>query len=314
LHVLVTGVAGFIGSNVAEALIARGDRVRGVDCFLDYYPRAVKERNIAALRRSPLFEFHEADLVTADVDALTEGVDAVLHLAAQAGVRASWGKDFRIYCEANVLATQRLLEASAPRKLRFVYSSSSSIYGDAPDFPTAETTLPRPVSPYGVSKLAGEHLCRLYTQASGLPTISLRYFTVYGPRQRPDMAFHRFLRAHLAGEELVVYDDGKQTRDFTFVGDAVQANLLALERGTPGAAYNVGGGSRVSVNQVLEMIAELTGREPRVRRAERQKGDVRDTHALTDAARKELGWEPRTSLRDGLAAELEWLKSEVAAG
>jgi UDP-glucose 4-epimerase len=313
LHVLVTGVAGFIGSNVADALIARGDSVRGVDSFLDYYPRAVKERNLAGLRRSSRFEFREQDLVTADVEAMTDGVDAVLHLAAQAGVRASWGKDFRIYCDANVLATQRLLETCAARRLRFVYSSSSSIYGDAPDFPTAESTLPRPVSPYGVSKLAGEHLCRLYTQSSGLPTISLRYFTVYGPRQRPDMAFHRFLRAQLTGEEIVVYDDGTQTRDFTFVADAVQANLLALERGTPGAAYNIGGGSRVSVNHVLELIGELTGRAPRVRRAEKQRGDVRDTHAHTEAARRELGWQPRTSLRDGLAAELEWLRGEVAS-
>jgi len=313
VRVLVTGVAGFIGSHVAEALVARGDRVRGVDCFLDYYPRAVKERNLAALGRSERFEFREEDLVTTDVDRLVDGVDAVIHLAAQAGVRASWGRDFRVYVDANVLATQRLLEAAAPRRLRFVYSSSSSIYGDAPDFPTLESTLPRPISPYGVSKLAGEHLCRLYTQSTGMPTISLRYFTVYGPRQRPDMAFHRFLRAQLEGRTLTVFDDGAQTRDFTFVGDAVAANLLALERGTPGAAYNIGGGSRVSVNHVLEIIGELSGAAPRVERAEKQRGDVRDTHASTDAAVRELGWQPRTGLRDGLAAELEWLRGEIAA-
>lgn len=314
MQVLVTGVAGFVGSHVAEALVARGDGVRGVDSFLDYYPRSIKERNLAGLVRSQRFEFVEADLVTADLEKLAKGVDAVIHLAAQAGVRASWGQDFRIYVDANVLATQRLLEAAAGRKLRFVYSSSSSIYGDAPDFPTVETTLPRPISPYGVSKLAGEHLCRLYTQSFGIPTISLRYFTVYGPRQRPDMAFHRFLRAQLRDEELVVFDDGAQTRDFTYVADAVAANLLALERGTPGAAYNIGGGSRVSVNDVLAMIGELTGRAPRVRRAEKQRGDVRDTHAATDAASRELGWAPRTGLREGLAAELEWLRGELAAG
>jgi len=314
VRVLVTGVAGFIGSHVAEALVARGDHVRGVDCFLDYYPRPVKERNLAGLRRADRFEFREQDLVSADVDALVDGMDAVVHLAAQAGVRASWGRDFRIYCDANVLATQRLLEAAAPRRLRFVYSSSSSIYGDAPDFPTLESTLPRPISPYGVSKLAGEHLCRLYTQSTGMPTISLRYFTVYGPRQRPDMAFHRFLRAQLDGRELTVFDDGAQTRDFTYVGDAVAANLLALERGTPGAAYNIGGGSRVSVNHVLELIGELSGAAPRVKRAEKQRGDVRDTHASTEAAQRELGWQPSTGLRDGLAAELAWLRTEVAAG
>jgi len=314
VRVLVTGVAGFIGSNVADALLARGDEVRGVDSFLDYYPRAVKERNLAGARRQRGFEFFEQDLVSADLEALTEGCDAVLHLAAQAGVRASWGKDFRIYVDANILATQRLLEACAARKLRVVYSSSSSIYGDAPDFPTRETTLPRPISPYGVSKLAGEHLCRLYTQSYGLPTVSLRYFTVYGPRQRPDMAFHKWLRAQLTGEQLLVFDDGTQTRDFTFVGDVVRANLLALERGTPGAAYNIGGGSRVSVNEVLAMIGELSGREVRVRRGDKQRGDVRDTHASPEAAERELGWTPRTRLREGLAAELEWLRGEIAAG
>jgi nucleoside-diphosphate-sugar epimerase len=314
VQVLVTGVAGFIGSTAAEAVLARGDRVRGVDCFLDYYPRAVKERNLAGLRASPRFEFVEADLVSADVQALVEGVDAVLHFAAQAGVRASWGQDFRVYADSNVLATQRLLEACATsRRQRVVYSSSSSIYGDAPDLPTVETTLPRPVSPYGVTKLAGEHLCRLYTQSTGMPTIALRYFTVYGPRQRPDMAFHRFIRAQLEGGELTVFDDGDQTRDFTFVADAVAANLLALERGEPGAAYNIGGGSRVSVNQVLAMLGEITGRPVRVRRGDRQRGDVRDTHAATDRARAELGWQPRTALRDGLRAEVDWLRGEIAA-
>lgn len=313
MHVLVTGVAGFIGSNAAGALLDRGDRVRGVDCFLDYYPRPMKERNLAGLRERPGFEFVEADIVTGDVERMLDGVDAVLHFAAQAGVRASWGRDFRIYADVNVLGTQRLLEACTARRPRFVYSSSSSIYGDAPDLPTVETTLPRPISPYGVTKLAGEHLCRLYWQSARVPTISLRYFTVYGPRQRPDMAFHRFIRANLRGEELVVYDDGAQTRDFTFVGDAVAANLLSIERGEPGEAYNVGGGSRVSVNEVLEMIGGITGRPPRVRREERQRGDVRDTHASTDRARRDLGWVPRTSLREGLAAEVDWLHGEVAA-
>ena len=311
MQVLVTGAAGFVGSNAVDALLARGDVVRGVDCFLDYYPRAAKERNLSAALANPRFEFVETDLVTGALERLLDGVDAVLHFAAQAGVRASWGRDFRIYADVNVLGTQRLLEACAARHPRFVYSSSSSIYGDAPDLPTVETTLPRPVSPYGVTKLAGEHLCRLYAQSAGVPTVSLRYFTVYGPRQRPDMAFHRFVRAHLVGHPVTVYDDGDQTRDFTFVGDAVAANLLAIDRGVPGGVYNVGGGSRVSVNDVLGIIGEITGRPVVVRREERQRGDVRDTHASTELARSELGWEPRTGLREGLAAEIDWVRGEI---
>jgi len=313
MEILVTGAAGFIGSHVAEALLARGDSVIGIDCFLDYYPRAAKERNLRHVRENARFRFVEANLVDADLAPLVEPCDAVVHLAAQAGVRASWGQDFRIYVDSNILATQRLLEAASTRRRRFVYSSSSSIYGDAPEMPTVESALPRPISPYGVSKLAGEHLCRLYQQSTPLETISLRYFTVYGPRQRPDMAFHRFLRAQIQGQELTLFDDGSQTRDFTYVGDAVRANLLGLERGTPGAAYNIGGGSRVSVNDVLGVIGEITGRPPRVKRLERQRGDVRDTHAAAEAAAAELGWRPATQLREGLAAELEWLRAEIAA-
>lgn len=312
--VLVTGCAGFIGSHVTEALLARGDRVRGIDCFLDYYPRDVKERNLAAARENPNFEFVEADLIQADVDELVADVDGVIHLAAQAGVRASWGRDFAIYCDSNIQGTQRLLEACKPRGTRLVYSSSSSIYGDAPDFPTREDTLPRPISPYGVSKLAGEHLCRLYSLQQGVPTVSLRYFTVYGPRQRPDMAFHKFLRAQLTGGKVTLFDDGEQTRDFTYVGDAVRANLLALEHGTPGLACNIGGGSRVTVNHVLDLIGEVSGRAVDVERLGRQRGDVRHTHAAAELAAEELTWQPQTALADGLRAEYEWLEGEVARG
>jgi nucleoside-diphosphate-sugar epimerase len=313
MRVLVTGVAGFIGSQVAEALVARGDEVVGIDCFVDYYARAIKERNLSGLRESPRFTFVEDDLATAELEPLTESIDAVMHLAAQAGVRASWGRDFRVYADANVLATQRLLEACAPRRPRFVYSSSSSIYGDAPDLPTVETTLPQPISPYGVTKLAGEHLCRLYARSARVPTVSLRYFTVYGPRQRPDMAFHRFLRAQLLKEDIVVFDDGEQTRDFTFVGDVVAANLAALERGEPGSVYNIAGGSRVRINDVLDAIGRLTGSAPRVRREGAQRGDVRDTHAATTSAERELGWKAKTGLDEGLEAELSWLRSELGA-
>lgn len=306
--VLVTGCAGFIGSHVTDALLARGDRVRGIDCFLDYYPRELKERNLSSARQNADFEFVEADLIQADVDSLVSDVDGVIHLAAQAGVRASWGRDFSIYCDSNIQGTQRLLEACKPNGTRLVYSSSSSIYGDAPDFPTREDTLPRPISPYGVSKLAGEHLCRLYSLQQGVPTVSLRYFTVYGPRQRPDMAFNKFLRAQLQGEKVTLFDDGEQTRDFTFVGDAVRANLLSLEKGTPGLACNIGGGSRVTVNHVLDLIGEISGHPVEVERLGKQRGDVRHTHADAALAAEELGWQPKTSLEDGLRAEYEWLQ------
>jgi UDP-glucose 4-epimerase len=309
--ILVTGCAGFIGSQIVDALLLRGDQVRGLDCFLDYYPRERKEKNIENAIGNPNFTFLEEDLMTADLDSICADVDAVIHLAAQAGVRASWGQDFSIYCNSNIQGTQRLLEACLARKTRVVYSSSSSIYGDAKDFPTSEETLPQPISPYGVSKLAGEHLSRLYTVSAGVPTISLRYFTVYGPRQRPDMAFHKFLRAQLEGSEITLYDDGEQTRDFTFVGDVVRANLLALENGTPGTAYNIGGGSRVTVNHVLEMIGRITGIAPRVERLGKQLGDVRHTHAAAELAASELQWSPRTGLEEGLQAEYDWLKQEI---
>lgn len=314
MNALVTGVAGFLGSSIADALLARGDRARGVDCFLDYYPREIKERNLAAARRNPAFEFHEANLLEADLAALLDGVDVVFHQAAQAGVRASWGRDFDIYTANNILATQRLLEACRPRKIRVVYASSSSVYGETRKFPMQESDLPAPVSPYGVSKLAAEHLCRLYWANFGVPTVSLRYFTVYGPRQRPDMAFHKFFRALLAGEELPLYGDGRQTRDFTYVADAVAANLAAVERGEPGGVYNIGGGSRVTLLEVFETMREVSGIEPRLRRLPMQPGDVTHTGADTTRARRDLGYEPRTPLGEGLRAEFGYVKTLVEEG
>ncbi|MGH7898380.1 MAG: NAD-dependent epimerase/dehydratase family protein [Candidatus Binatia bacterium] len=306
---LVTGAAGFIGSHLAERLSDLGHEVRGVDNFLDYYPRAMKERNLAEIGERGNFRLLESDLARDDLRPLCDGVDWVFHQAAQAGVRASWGRDFEIYALHNVLATQRLLEAAGDAGVgRFLYASSSSVYGDTRDLPMREDSLPRPVSPYGVSKLAAEHLCWLYWRSQSVPTVSLRYFTVYGPRQRPDMAFHRFLKGALRDEEITLYDDGEQTRDFTYVSDVVSANLAAAERGEGGEVFNIGGGSEVSVNRVLETIEKISGRRLRVRRAERQKGDVRHTAADCERARVRLGFRPEVALGEGLDREWRWIR------
>ena len=313
MKALVTGAAGFVGSHVSEALLAQGADVVGVDCFTDYYSRDLKERNLAGLRTHPKFTFHEAALQHADVGALMDGVSHVYHLAAQAGVRKSWGADFRTYIDHNIDATQRLLEAAKakPDLHRFVYASSSSVYGDVAPIPMREDAYLQPLSPYGVTKLAAEHLCHLYFANYGVPTVSLRFFTVYGPRQRPDMAFNRFIRAAFGQSPITLYGDGEQTRDFTFIADIVAANLAAGDRGRPGAVYNIGGGSRVSVTEVLALVAELTGRTLDIRREETQKGDMRDTFADTSRARADLGFRPGWTLRDGLAAEVEWLRKDV---
>lgn len=310
MRCLVTGCAGFIGSQISEALVERGHDVVGIDCFTDYYPRATKESNLSVLRQSSRFTMVEADLLQYDLPALLDGVDVVFHEAAQAGVRASWGQNFRVYTENNIRATQALLEAARSVALRrFVYASSSSVYGDAVELPVKETALPRPVSPYGVSKLAAEHLCHLYWVNYGLPVVSLRYFTVYGPRQRPDMGFNKFIRALLSGDEIVIYGDGEQTRDFTFVSDAVAANLACVDApDVAGEVFNIGGGSRVSVNHVLDVLGRVSGVVPRVRYIEDQKGDVRHTYADTTRARAALGFRPSVNTEDGLRAEYEWLK------
>jgi nucleoside-diphosphate-sugar epimerase len=303
---LVTGVAGFIGSHLAERLIADGHTVLGVDCFTDYYPRPVKEANLSRLRDEPRFRFVEADLGVAELTPLVDGVDVIFHQAAQAGVRASWGDSFSVYTHHNILATQRLLEVVKGRRPgKFVYASSSSVYGETPDLPMRETSLPRPYSPYGVTKLAAEHLCELYRHNFAVPTVSLRYFTVYGPRQRPDMGFHRFIRAILAGRPVTLYDDGEQTRDFTFITDAVEANLLA-GFGDAIGVYNIGGGSRVTINHVLHVLGEVTGLPVQVDRRGRQHGDVRHTWADTTRAREELGFQPKVRLEDGLRAQAAW--------
>jgi nucleoside-diphosphate-sugar epimerase len=313
MRALVTGAAGFIGSHLCEALLERGAEVTGLDCFTDYYPRAIKESNLSALTGRRGFHLIQGSLQGADMGALLEGKTHVYHLAAQAGVRTSWGRDFESYTSHNVNGTQRLLEAAKGRDLhRFVYASSSSVYGDLVSIPMREASILQPVSPYGVTKLAAEHLCHLYFANYGLPAVCLRYFTVYGPRQRPDMGFHRFLRAALTGQAIEIYGDGEQTRDFTYVGDAVAATIAAGDQGQPGSVYNIGGGSRVSINQVLALVEKVTGRPIQRHHEAPQKGDMRDTFADTSRARTDLGFSPSKSLESGLTAECEWLSRLLA--
>ena len=311
---LVTGAAGFIGSHLCERLLAEGWRVRGVDCFADYYDPSLKERNVQVLVRDPRFTLERADLRSAELGPLLSGVQVVWHLAAQAGVRASWGREFETYSTTNIHATQRLLEASLDVGLeRFVYASSSSVYGEAPEFPAAEDSPTNPISPYGVTKLAGEHLARLYEKSYGLPTVSLRYFTVYGPRQRPDMGFYRFFRAVHGGQPVTIFGDGRQTRDFTFIADVTEANLLAGRQGSPGAVYNVNGGSRSSVLEVLDIIEQVSGREVVREFLPKQKGDPLHTGGDPSKAREELEFLPKVPLAEGLALMNDWMRELLAS-
>jgi len=305
---LVTGCAGFIGSHLTDRLLADGAEVVGVDCFTDYYDPALKRANLAGALAHPRFRLLELDLGVAELARLPE-VEVVFHQAAQAGVRASWGAEFSSYANHNVLATQRLLERYRDTPLeRFVYASSSSVYGDAERYPTDEGMLPRPFSPYGVTKLAGEHLTLLYGRNFGLPVVALRYFTVYGPRQRPDMAFHRFCKAILAGTPVAVFGDGRQSRDFTFIADAVEANLRAWRRSAPQGVYNVGGGSQVELLDAIRMLEQALGVAAMLEYQPRQPGDPLRTRADASRMESELGFVPRTAIEEGLAAEAAWAR------
>lgn len=313
---LVTGAAGFIGSHLAERLLAEGWVVRGVENFDPYYARAYKERNLAGLRERTGFELQVGDLVTAPLERLLDGVDCVFHLAARPGVRASWGEAFADYDRINVLATQRLLEAVRAHPVRrLVYASSSSVYGDASeaaDRPTSEDAPCRPISPYGVSKLAAEALVRAYHAAAGVPALALRYFTVYGPRQRPDMAFHRFLRAWMTGEAVTVLGDGRQVRDFTYVADAVAATVAAARDGREGEVYNIGGGCPASLTQVFEILRARLGPPARIESRPVFPGDPRATRADTRRAQAELGYQPATDLDEGLGRMADWMRALLA--
>lgn len=310
---LVTGSAGFIGSSIVKRLLADGHEVVGIDSLTDYYSRDLKIANIKRNENSR-FQFIESDLNHIDLSAVIDGVDYIFHQAGQPGVRKSWGADFDIYTRENIQATQKLLETAKNSKSlkRLVYASSSSIYGNAERYPTEETDRPQPVSPYGVTKLAAEHLCSLYASNFGVPTTSLRYFTVYGPGQRPDMAFTRFLRAAVQEQELPLYGTGGQIRDFTFIDDVVDANVKAATTNTAsGSVYNVAGGSNVSMNDVLDIVDSLVDVPLRVKRSDAVAGDVWRTGGSTEKISSELSWTPETGITDGIAAQLAWVKDTI---
>ena len=312
MRALITGAAGFIGSHLTSALLDQGAEVVGLDCFTDFYAREIKEGNVGLNAGRRGFRFVESRIEDADLKTLLTDVTHVFHLAAQAGVRKSWGTEFREYVDNNVQASQVLLEACVGAPLcKFVYASSSSVYGNATKVPMQEDDLPRPHSPYGVTKLAAEQLGILYHSNYGVPFTAVRYFTVYGPRQRPDMAFHRFMRACVEGRPIELFGDGDQTRDFTYVADAVAATIAAGRSGVPGRVYNVGGGSRVTLNQALEAFERVVGSPVMVNRGGVQRGDVRDTLADTTLAAADLSFAPAVSLQAGLTAQWVWFQGAL---
>lgn len=311
MKALVTGCAGFIGSSLTDKLLAEGYSVIGIDCYTDYYPVEIKKKNLQAALQNKNFTFLKSDIL--DMKVLHD-VDYVFHQAAQAGVRASWGKKFEIYTRNNIIATQRLLEYYKGRDIKkFIFASSSSIYGDVEELPVKEDTPKKPVSPYGVTKLAAENLCYLYHENYGLPAVSLRYFTVYGPRQRPDMGIHKFITAALRGEEITIYGNGEQTRDFTYISDIVKANLQAAECKPDWISLNIGGGSRISVAELLGIIEKTVGKRIKIKYVEKQKGDVRDTHAGTALAREVIGYKPEINVEAGIEKQVEFMR-EVLNG
>jgi UDP-glucose 4-epimerase len=319
-RVLVTGAAGFIGSHLSEALLSRGYEVYAVDSFDDFYDRRLKEANLSALRASSRFTFREADLSDANLGPLLRDVDTIFHLAARAGVRTSWGEGFGPYVKNNIIGMQRLLEASVQAGVRrVVYASSSSVYGQTEEekLPTSEDQTGRPISPYGITKLAGEHLLTAYGAASSLEVVGLRFFTVFGPRQRPDMAFHRFLKAALDGRSITLFGDGSQTRDFTFVEDIVAGVVAAGEQpaeSIDARMFNLGGGHRVTLKHALNVISEVTHGRLRIDMQDRAAGDVTDTAADTSLAKTLLGYSPKTDLGAGIAAEWQWILGARQAG
>lgn len=314
MKTVVTGAAGFIGSTLTRRLLDDGHNVVGIDSLDDYYDVALKRRNLVPLK-SPRFRLVEEDLNTAELASLIDGAEVVFHLAGQPGVRQSWGVGFDPYVRQNIAATQRLLETAkdSPSLRRFVFASSSSVYGDAERYPVTESDLPRPASPYGVTKLAAEHLCRLYATTFGVPTVALRFFTVYGPRQRPDMAFARFVKAAVLDEPVAIYGDGTQERDFTYVDDIVAANLIAAESDLPaGSVFNVAGGASATVREALGILEELAGTRLSVSYGDLAAGDVFRTGGSTKALHDATNWTPTVSLDEGLRRHLAWAREFYA--
>lgn len=310
MNYLVTGAAGFIGSHLCKKLIREDAHVFAVDAFTDFYPRRLKENNIQPLLKHSNFELIPQDLLDLDLDRIMEKIDVVFHHAAQAGVRASWGSDFTIYTRNNIDATQKLLEAAKASSIRkFIYASSSSVYGLTSQLPMTETNTPHPHSPYGVTKLAGENLCGLYHKNYGVPCVSLRFFTVYGPGQRPDMAFYKFFKALSENKEFTVFGDGQQTRDFTYIDDIIQANLSSIENGIPGEIYNLGGGTRKKLADIIPLLEEISRSKAKIRYEKSQKGDVQHTFANIQKAKNDLNYNPETDLEEGLRSEWDWIKS-----
>lgn len=310
MRCFITGVAGFIGSHLAERLLTEGHEVWGIDNFTNAYARLLKERNLEGPRCWEHFTFLEKDLLTCDLKSLLDGVDWVFHLAAQAGVRTSWGQNFDHYNACNILATRRLLDAlvSIHGIKRFVYASSSSVYGQAKHLPLQESMRPQPYSPYGVTKLAAEHLCLAYHYNYGLPVVALRYFTVYGPRQRPDMALHRFCQAVMEQKPLQIFGDSSQTRDFTFVSDIVEANLLAATAHPAiGEVLNIASGVQTTLRAVLDLLQEISDTHLTLAYSPQQCGDVQDTLADISRATRLLGYVPQVSLRAGLTQQFAML-------
>jgi UDP-glucuronate 4-epimerase len=308
MNILVTGCAGFIGSALCRRLLKLGYSVTGIDCFVDNYEKAIKKKNLHALLTQKNFTMLEKNILDVDWTSLLTNIDYVFHQAAVPGVRTSWGSQFSMYVNNNIMATQLLLEAAKQSPVKkFIYASSSSIYGITVG-KTPEMTVPRPHSPYGVTKLAGEQLCNLYADNYAVPTVSLRYFTVYGPGQRPDMAFHQFIRSMLKGETIHVYGDGTQSRDFTYIEDAIDANLKAMHSPKAGEVYNIGGQSNIVLRDAIDLLGDLMGIEPKVKYLSKQAGDPPHTWADNSKAKRELAYSPAVPLKEGLLAEIEYVR------
>lgn len=312
MKAVVTGCAGFIGSHLTERLLKKKYNIIGIDSFTDFYSKKIKEKNIKNFLEDKNFELKNIDIIEGNLKQIVSDADYVFHLAGQAGVRPSWGKNFEIYTRNNIDVTQKLLEAYIDSDIKkFVFASSSSVYGDTTNISMAENSQTRPISPYGVTKLAAENLCYLYWKNYKIPTISLRYFTVYGPRQRPDMAIAKFTKSIINNEKIEIYGDGKQTRDFTHISDIVKATVSAAESGIEGEVFNIGGGSRISINELINILEKESGKKAIVKYVERQHGDMTNTLADISKARRLLKYNPKVNIEIGINKYIEWFKSDI---